>query len=132
MMLRNVFLIILLMAASVARGHEMVPTYPLMEPAFVQGLQKVTMTLFNKRQEVEYYEIGVFTKDWEPIPFVSNYKVFKIPYLSTVTFDVYVRNEDKNRANYICSQSKLRKEDLTRTAVNSRICSLVKQKKVIK
>lgn len=131
-MLRNVFLIILLTAASVARGHEMVPTYPVMEPAFVQGLQKLTMTLFNKRQEVEYYEIGVFTKDWEPIPFVSNYKVFKIPYLSTVTFDVYVRNDDKNRVNYICSQSKLRKEDLTRTAVSSRICSLVKQKKVIR
>lgn len=83
------------------------------------------MTLFNKRAEVEYYEIGVFTSEWEPVPFVSNYKVFKIPYLSTVTFDVYIRDEDKNRATYICSQSKLRKEQVTRTAVSSRICSKV-------
>ena len=124
-MIRSIFLFVLLTATSVVRSHEMVPTYPVLQPAFVSGLQKLNMTLFNKRAEVEYYEIGVFTSEWEPVPFVSNYKVFKIPYLSTVTFDVYIRDEDKNRATYICSQSKLRKEQVTRTAVSSRICSKV-------
>ena len=53
----------------------MVPTYPKLEPSFMTGLQKVTMTMFNKRAEVEFYEIGVFTSDWNPIPFVSQFKV---------------------------------------------------------
>jgi|TARA_A200000159_G_scaffold3696_1_gene3733 hypothetical protein len=127
-MLRYVLIVLVLMSVSVVRAHEMVPTYPEMKPSFMDGLQKLTMTMFNKRQEVEYYEIGVFTEEWEPLPFVSNYKVFKIPYLSTVTFDIYIRDEDKNKAEFICSQSKLRKEQLTRTAVSSRICSRVKKK----
>ena len=84
------------------------------------------MTIFNKRAEVEYYELGVFTKDWKPIPFVSNYKIYKIPYLSTVSVEIYIRNEDKKIITYICSMSKLRKKEITRTAIKSRICSRVK------
>jgi hypothetical protein len=113
--------------ASKAEAHEMVPTYPKWEPSYLgENLVKTTMTMFNKRAEIEYYEIGVFDEDWEPIPFVSQYQVLKIPYLSTVTFDVYIRKDDKYKARYICSRSKIRKEDLTRTAVSSRICSKFK------
>lgn len=117
------FLIFIMSSASMA--HEMVPTYPKMEPSHIDGLYKATMTVFNKRPEVEYYEIGVFTEEWEPLPFVSNYKIHKIPYLSAATFDVYIRNQDKYNVTYICSQSKLRKQKTTRTAVSSRICSKV-------
>ena len=113
--------------ANKANAHEMVPTYPKLEPSFMDGLHKTTMTVFNKRPEVEYYEIGVFTKDWDPIPFVSNFKIYKIPYLSTVSFDVYIRDIDKSKVTYICSKSKLRTtQSATRTAVSSRICSKVK------
>lgn len=125
-MLRYVLVMLLLFGHSVS-AHEMVPTYPKLEPAFVDGLYKTTMTMFNKRPEVEYYEIGVFTQDWEPIKFVSNYKVYKIPYLSTVSFDIYVRSEDRYRVTYICSVSKLRKSTTPRTAVSSKICSKVKR-----
>lgn len=114
--------------ASEATAHEMVPTYPKLGPAHIDGLYKTTMTLFNKRPEVEYYEIGVFDREWNSIPFVSSYKVHKVPYLSTVSFDLYVRNIDSKRVTYICSQSKLRKEAKSRTAVSSRICSKVKGK----
>ena len=124
-MLRYVFMVVTILFATSAKAHEMVPTYPKLEPSFMEGLSKATMTMFNKRAEVDYYEIGVFTAEWEPIPFVSNYKVFKIPYLSTVTFDIFIRDEDKNRVEFICSKSKLRKADVTRTAVSSRICSRV-------
>jgi hypothetical protein len=110
---------------SLSMAHEMVPTYPKVEPSHIDGLYKTTMTIFNKRPEVEYYEIGVFTKDWKPIPFVSNYKIHKIPYLSAATFDVFIRAQDKNKVTYICSQSKLRKQQKTTTAINSRICSKV-------
>ena len=112
---------------SKAEAHEMVPTYPKWEPSYLgDNLVKTTMTMFNKREEIEYYEIGVFDDNWETIPFVSQYQVLKIPYLSTVTFDVYIRRDDKYRARYVCSRSKIRKEDLTRTAVSSRICSKFK------
>lgn len=113
--------------AAKVEAHEMVPTYPKWELSYLgKNLVKTTMTMFNKREEIEYYEIGVFDDNWEPIPFVSQYQVLKIPYLSTVTFDVYIRKDDKYRARYICSRSKIRKEDLTRTAVSSRICSKFK------
>ena len=124
-MLRYVLLLIF-MTTSV-NAHEMVPTYPKLEPSYMQGLQKTKLTIFNKRPEVEYYEIGVFTKDWEPIPFVSTYKVFPVPYLSTVTVELFIRNVDKNIVTYICSKSKLRKSYVTRTVVSSRICSRVKR-----
>lgn len=119
-------MITIAIAGTKAYGHEMVPTYPKLEPAYIDGLYKTTMTVFNKRPEVEYYEIGVFDNEWNPLPFVSNYKVHKIPYLSTVSFDLYIKSEDKNKITYICSQSKLRKLNVTRTAVSSRICSKVK------
>jgi len=120
------YILVICLMVSPAFAHEMIPTYPKFGASFMEGLSKTTMTLFNKRADVEYYELAVFTKDWEPIPFVSEYTVFKIPYLSTVTFDLYVRDADRSRVTYICSKSKLRKSDITRTAISSRICSKVK------
>ena len=125
MFLRYVLLAIVLFS-NPAVAHEMVPTYPVLSPSHIDGLIKTRITLFNKRPEVEYYEIGVFTQDWKPLPFVSNYKVYMVPYLSTISFDIYLRDEDKYIVTYICSQSKLRKQPSTRTAVSSRICSKVK------
>jgi len=117
-----------LLVASKASAHEMVPTYPRLQSSYLDGLQVTTMTLFNRRSDVEFYEIGVFTEDWEEVRFVSQYTIHKIPYLSTVSFDIYIRDEDKYKARYICSKSKLRKADGTiRTAVSSRICSKVKR-----
>lgn len=110
-----------------AYAHEMVPTYPVLEPSYLDGLVKTTMTMFNKRAEVEYYEIGVFDEEWEPLPFVSNYKIIKIPYLSTVTFDLYLRNEDRYKVTYVCSRSKLSKSNASRNVVSSRVCSKVKK-----
>lgn len=124
--MRFVIAAVLFLFVNAANAHEMVPTYPKLEPAFLDGLYKTTMTVFNKRPEVEYYEIAVFDAEWNAIPFVSNYKVHKIPYLSTVSFDLYIRSEDRSKVTYICSKSKLRKQNKTTTAVSSRICSKVK------
>ena len=121
------YIIAIFLITSVASAHEMVPTYPKISGSYVDGLQKTTMTMFNKRADVEYYEIGVFTEDWRPIPFVSQYKVWKIPYLSTVSFDIFIRDQDAKKVTYICSQSKLKKDNAKRTAVSSRICSRVKK-----
>jgi len=107
-------------------AHEMTPTYPKLTPAYIDGVYQTTMEMFNKRQDVEWYEIGVFDKDFKPIPFVSSYKILNLKYLGHVTFDVYIREGDKDRATYVCSKSKIRKDGSTKTAVSSRICSKFK------
>ena len=107
-------------------AHEMTPTYPSWKQSAFQDVVQTTMEMFNKREDVDYYEIGIFDKDWNPIPFVSSYKVFKLKYLGHVQFDVYINKKDKERAVYICSKSKLRKSDEVRTAISSKICSKFK------
>ena len=115
--------ILLAIISTGAYAHEMVPTYPTLGPSHLDGVVKTTMQMFNKREDVEYYEIGVFDEDFNPIPFVTSYNIIKIEYLGKVTFDVYIRRSDVERATYICSQSKLRRGDTSRTAVSSMICS---------
>lgn len=108
---------------SAAMAHEMTPTYPRLEMSHLDGVVKTTMRLFNKRSDVEYYEIGVFDENLKPVPFVTSYRVIKIDYLGHVTFDVYIRKSDMDRAEYVCSRSKIRKSDEVRTSVSSLICS---------
>ena len=123
------YIIVGIMLALPVHAHEMVPTYPRLESSHVDGLLKTTMKMFNKRADVEYYEVGVFDKDFNPVPFVTAYNIFKLDYLSHTTFDIYIRASDRDRAVYVCSKSKLRKEDVTRTAISSKICSKFKDKR---
>ena len=116
----------ILLAASPVFAHEMVPTYPRLEQSHMDGVLKATLKMFNKRADVEYYEVGVFDENFEPVPFVSAYNIFKLEYLGHVTFDVYIRKADKDRAQYICSRSKIKKDSTTKTAISSRICSKLK------
>ena len=123
----NKLLVLFMLVFTVgAYAHEMTPTYPKLSPSHLNNVYKTTMEMFNKREDVEYYEIGVFDKEWNPIPFVTSYQVIKLKYLGHVTFDIYIRKADVSRAEYVCSKSKLRKDDNTRTAVSSRICSRFK------
>ena len=107
-------------------AHEMTPTYPKLTPSHLDNVYKTTMEMFNKREDVEYYEIGVFDKDMNPIPFVTSYTILQIRYLGHVQFDIYIRKSDVSRAEYVCSISKLRKEDTTTTKITSKICSKFK------
>lgn len=103
-------------------SHDMTPTYPTFEQSFMVGISVTTLEIFNKRKDVSYYAIGVFTKDWEPIPFVSQYTVIPMKYLDTVSFDVYVSQLSLDSVEYICSVSQLQYG----TTVSSKICSRVK------
>ena len=114
------------LVSSSVYAHEMTPTYPELRPSFMPELYVTSMSMFNKRSDVEYYEIGVFDKDFNPVNFVTSYRILNIPYLNKVNFEVYIRKSDRDRAYYICSRSKLRKKDITRTSVASRICSKIK------
>lgn len=109
-------------------AHEMTPTYIDLKPSYVDGVSVTTMKLFNRREDVEYYTIEVFTFDWEPIPFASEYKTINIGFNKTKFFDVYIRSNDVDKVVYICTQSKLFKGTDQITLITSRICSKIKDR----
>jgi hypothetical protein len=84
------------------------------------------MKMWNRREDVLYYEIGVFDEEWKPVAFASENKILQIAYLGRTTFDLYVRDSDLNRIKYICTTSKQLKQDVQSTGIKSRICSKVK------
>ena len=123
-MCRSVILWVLL-CSSVA-AHEMTPTYPKWEVSLIDSVHKTTMRIFNKRQDVKWYEIGVFDKEWKPIPFVTRYKIVNIKHLHRVRFDVYVSDDNVQEAEYVCTTSKLTGNDDFKPIVESKICSRFK------
>ena len=104
----------------------MTPTYPKWKMSFIPSAKMTTMQVFNKRSDVQWYQIGVFDKEWNPIPFVTRYKIINIKYLKSVKFDVYVNEENEKLAEYICTTSKLRGNDNFKPIVESKICSRFK------
>ena len=101
----------------------MSPTYPEWSDSYIDDLSVTRVRVFNKREDVEYYEIGVFDKDMKPIPFVTQYDLRGIKYNNYAMFDVYINNKYKQDAVYVCSESKLL--DI-KVAVSSKICSKFK------
>ena len=83
----------LLLLSGAVLSHEMTPTYPKWGVSGVDDVKKTTMRLWNAREDVQYYEIGVFTEKWKPIPFVTAYRIISIDYLKEVNFDVYIKEE---------------------------------------
>lgn len=104
-------------------AHDMTPTYPVFKSSYIDGLLVTTIEIFNKRNDVEYYEVAVFDKDFNPVPFVTSFKVFKLEYLKRIKLDVYIREKDELRTTYICSRSKTLENKISNTNVSSMICS---------
>jgi hypothetical protein len=109
-----------------ANAHQFLPTYPTFQYSFIEGVMYTKMQLFNKRKEVEYYELSVFDADWNPVTFASENKLIHINYLQTKDVNVYVKKEDIKRVTYICTESKIKKEDVQNTVISSKICSKVR------
>lgn len=109
-----------------AMAHQFTPTYPKLDRSYVPGVMKTVMELFNLRSDVEYYEIAVFDKDWNKVPFATPAKIINVKHLKTLKFDVYIRDKDISRALYVCTKSKLIVNGSAITSVSSRICSKFK------
>ena len=118
--------ILLVLLCSNAVAHEMTPTYPKWSTSQIDGIKKTTMSMFNRRKDVRFYEIGVFNKDWKPIPFVTSYKILKLEYLNHIEFDIYAREEDVKDAEYVCSLSKLQENNDNKPILATKICSRFK------
>ena len=111
---------------NVAFGHQFTPTYPRLDPSFVDGVLVTRMELFNSRNDIEYYEISVYDGDWNPVQFATESRIVNIEFLKRKTIEVYIREKDRSRAVYICSKSKIRPSNEQITIVSSRICSKIK------
>ena len=120
-------IIFLLFSVSLGYAHEMTPTYPKPTPSYIKDIFEVKMNLYNAREDVQYYEINVFDDQWNPVPFAANKRIVKLPFKQRMSFSVYLRKSDINRATYICTLSRLRKEDVNQSAIASRICSKIKR-----
>lgn len=116
----------MIVLANIANSHEFTPTYPKLKRSYVDGVMVTQMRLFNKRSDVEFYEISVYDVEWNRLPFASESRIIKVGYLKTKFFDIYIRESDMEMAEYICTQSKLKKEDVQSTGISSRICSRIK------
>jgi len=121
-LLSRLILLFLLWSFSTS-AHEMTPAYPVVKPSHVAGVVKVEMSLFNSREEIEWYQIELFDLNWTNIPFASSYRIINIGYKERKSFDVYIRKSDMDEAVYLCTTSKVRKTSKSRTLVSSKICS---------
>ncbi len=106
-----------------ASAHEMTPAYPELKASHIKNLVKVEMSLFNSREEIKYYQIDLFDLNWMNIPFSTTYKIIKVDYKEHKAFDIYIRKKDTPEAVYLCTTSKVKRTNTSRTVIASRICS---------
>lgn len=117
--------VVALLTATAAYSHEWTPSYPQFKPSFMEGIAVTTMTIFNRRKDISYYEVSVLDEDWNPVPFASTRKLINVEYLEKQNVDIYLREVDCDRVEYICTTSKILERDATSSGVDSRICSRV-------
>ena len=118
---------VLLLFGGHSSAHQFTPTYPKFEPSFIDGVMQTKMELFNKRQEVVYYELDVFDENWRPVTFASSdSKILRVDYLETKTVEVYIKSQDLKRATYICTESRLFRDSARQSLISSKICSKIK------
>ena len=125
-MIRNYIIAAAILLCGSAAAHEMTPALPKLKSSYAEGVVYTTLKLWNRREDVAYYEITVFDEDWNPVPFASSDKIMQLSYLETKSFEIYVRAVDVERLEYICTTSKFLKDEVTPSSITSRICSRIK------
>lgn len=111
---------------SSAAAHELTPSYPTFKPHIADGVVYTKMHMWNRRDDVKYYEISVYDEEWKSIAFATRKRILKLEYLDHADFEVSIRRSDLERAEFICTTSKHLKSDSKGTSVKSRICSRIK------
>lgn len=115
--------IILLLLSGYVSAHQWTPTYPSLSLSYIPRVVVTQMELFNTRSDIEYYELGVFDKNWNTVPFASPARIIQVGHLKREKVDIFIREIDLDRALYICSESKIQKGNKQASSVSSRICS---------
>ena len=118
--------LILALACGPAMAHELTPTYPEFRPSYVRDISVTDMEMFNAREEIEFYRVDVYTENWDPIPFATGQRVIKVSHRERYSFNVYIRDSDLDKVEYICTTSMIEQGSVQTQGVSSRICSRVK------
>ena len=113
----------LILLATSVRAHEMTPAYPDLHPSPVPQIMQANLSLFNARDDVEFYAISVFDADWKPVAFASAQRVMQVPTGSRKDFEIYIKEADADIVVYVCTTSMLRAGQEDNTIISSRICS---------
>lgn len=108
---------------SVGGAHEMTPTYPELHQSYMPGIMQADLSLFNARDDVEYYAISVWDAEWNPVAFASAQRVMHVEPGGRQDFEIYIREQDADVAVYVCTISMLRAGQQSNAIVESRICS---------
>lgn len=120
-------LLLLLLASGSAMAHELTPTYPKLTPSYIPGVMSTHVVLWNARQEVSYYKVDVLDANMNPVSFIATGgDLKKVDYLGRAHIEIFVREEDQDKATYICTQSKLNRGAAQRSLVASKVCSKIK------
>jgi len=107
-------------------AHQFTPTYPVLQQAPIPGVSVLNMSIFNNREEIDWYSINVYDKDWNSLAFASTDKLINLNYLERKNIEVYIRTIDSDKLVYVCSKSKTLASVKNPSIITSRICSKVK------
>lgn len=125
-MYRQVIALLLVLCSGYASAHSWTPTYPIFTPSYIDGVIQTEMLLFNRRQDVKYFEVEVTDENFKPIPFASDSKIYRADYLQRVKVMIYIRDESLADAVYICSRSKFLQNFVPKNLVSTRVCSKIR------
>ena len=109
-------------------AHEMTPTYFDITPSFIDGVSRIEMSIFNKREDVRYYEIQVFDDEWNLIESrTGRNNLVQLEYLEKKVIDIYISESQEENVELVCSVSKILSADVDSSALRSRICSRIRR-----
>ena len=124
--MRYIMTLLLFLWGGYASAHQWTPTYPKLEQSYIPDVLQVSMVLFNSRNDVQFYELGVFDADMNAVKFATAERIIQVDYLSRKNVNIFIREQDRGKAVYVCSKSKLLKGSESATLIASRICSKIK------
>lgn len=126
-MIRNALLILTTaLTTAVSFAHQMTPTYIKLSRTSNQEVLQTTVTITNRRNDVNYFELSVFNDEWKPVPFATFQRVIEIPFSKSKSASVYIKRTDSIEVAYVCSSSKIVKVEQTKPIVISKVCSKMK------
>ena len=105
-------------------AHELLPTYPKLEQSYVPNVYQTTVKMWNGRIDVEYYKVEVSDSEWNPVPFITNERTFRLKYMERKDIEVFIPSDAK--ATYICTRSMLEAGNPQKSVISSKVCSKIK------
>jgi len=122
------YLLATLLISTQAYAHMWTPTYPKIGRSHVEGVSCVEMYLVNRREDVSYYRIKLYDKDWNPITFrAPGNEPIQIEYKGKKKVEIFFSNKNAEKLEYVCTESLLLKSDVASQGIKSRICSKIKR-----